>query len=159
MYLIGIVNEAGDLTVQTGTQVFRRTKQAAIKEYWKMVSFALAGETVICYNNDMMKDYEELMPQHLSTQDPESVLVEERMQYFKIEKVKEEMNLSTAKAKKTVAFIDWLTDWDAELNVMYKAYQRETNDKDMPFMGFAEFIYQNDKTLPKAYIQNLIEAN
>jgi len=57
MYLIGIVNEAGDLTVQTGTQVFRRTKQAAIKEYWKMVSFALAGETVICYDNDMMKDY------------------------------------------------------------------------------------------------------
>jgi hypothetical protein len=88
MYLIGIVNEAGDLTVQTGTQVFRRTKQAAIKEYWKMVTFALAGETVICYNNDMMKDYEELMPDHLSTQDPESVFIEERIQYFKNEKVK-----------------------------------------------------------------------
>lgn len=159
MYLIGIVNEAGDLTVQTGTQVFRRTKAAAIKEYWRMVTFALAGETVICYNNDMMKDYEEVMPQHLSTQDPESVLIEERMQYFKIEKVKEEMNLSTAKAKKTVAFIDWLTDWDAELKLMFQAYQTDTRDNDMPFMGFADFIYNNDKTLPKAYMKNFAEAN
>jgi hypothetical protein len=159
MYLIGIVNEAGDLTVQTGTQVLRRTKQAAIKEYWKMVFFALAGETVICYNNDMMKNYEELMPQHLSTQDPESVLMEERMQYFKIERVKDEMNLSTAKAKKTVAFIDWLTDWDAELNLMFKAYQTDTRDNDMPFMGFAEFIYSNDKTLPKEYVEGIAAAN
>lgn len=40
----------------------KRTKKAAIKEYWEQIRNAWNGETVICYNNDMMKDYEDLMP-------------------------------------------------------------------------------------------------
>ena len=66
--------------------------------------------------------------------------------------------LSTAKAKKTVAFIDWLTDWDAELNLMFQSYQTDTRDRELPFMGFAEFIYNNDKKLPKTYIKGLATA-
>lgn len=43
--------------------VYKRTKKSAIKEYWSQVKEAFNGEVVICYNNDMMKDYPDIMPQ------------------------------------------------------------------------------------------------
>lgn len=79
---------------------------------------------------------------------------------MKLQSVQSKMpDVSKNEAQKIVRFLNWQTKWDAELQIMYKAYQRETGEKDIPFIGFAEFIYQNDKMLPKDYIQNLTEAN
>lgn len=44
-------------------EIEKRTKKAAIKEYLEQIKEAFDGETVICYNNSMMKNYEDLMPQ------------------------------------------------------------------------------------------------
>jgi hypothetical protein len=43
--------------------VYKRSKKQAIKEYWDQVKDAFNGEQVICYKNDMMKDYPDIMPQ------------------------------------------------------------------------------------------------
>lgn len=77
----------------------------------------------------------------------------------KLQVVKNGMaDLSNTAAKKIVRFLNWQERWDAALQVMHRNYKIETGE-DMPLIGFAEFIYQNDKTLPKAYIEGLAAAN
>lgn len=68
-------------------------------------------------------------------------------------------NISKTEAQKIVRFLNWQNKWDAALQVMFKNYQLETGETDIPYIGFAEFIYNTDKTLPKDYILGISAAN
>ena len=62
MYRIAVL-PTDENSFEAEFDVYKRTKQQAIKEYWKQVFEAFNGETVICYNNNMMKNYPDIMPQ------------------------------------------------------------------------------------------------
>lgn len=61
MYRIAVFTEVSEMQY-ADIDIYKRTKKQAINEYWKHVRLAFHGETILCYNNNMMKDYEDLMP-------------------------------------------------------------------------------------------------
>jgi hypothetical protein len=77
----------------------------------------------------------------------------------KIESIKKAMpGISDQRAKKEVRLLNWITKWDEVLHIMYNDYSSKENEV-LPFMGFCIYIYENDKSLPKVFINNLIENN
>lgn len=77
----------------------------------------------------------------------------------KINKVQAELKCSASEAKKMVAFLNWQTKWDEVLQIMYAQYQKDTGEKDIPYTGFAQFIYQQDKQLPADFINTISQNN
>ena len=78
----------------------------------------------------------------------------------KLNKVKESMpTLSKNKQLQIVRFLNWQTLNNEGLKYMFMSYKDDTGDNTMNKIDFENFIYQTDKTLPKAYIENISTNN
>ncbi len=74
----------------------------------------------------------------------------------KLNKVKEVMpTLSKNKQLQIVRFLNWQTLNSEGLKCMFTSYKNDTGDKEINKIDFDNFIYQSDKQLPNAYMENI----
>jgi hypothetical protein len=67
--------------------------------------------------------------------------------------------MTTEEAQGIVDFINWQEKNDTALQLMYKNYQIETDNKEMPFVVFSEYIYSQGKEFPTEYIKGIAALN